>query len=85
MKPSKMTYERMKNMLVRDKLGVSDGFMQVYKTELSRLTADYFNLDGNLDMKIELLDDGEYKVQIEFVATETKGSSVTSDMKRAGW
>ena len=56
MKPSKMTYERMKNMLVRDKLGVSDGFMQVYKTELSRLTADYFNLDGNLDMKIELLD-----------------------------
>ena len=85
MKPSKMTYERMKNMLVRDKLGVSDGFMQVYKTELSRLTADYFNLDGNLDMKIELLDDGEYKVQIEFVATETNGFSVTSDMKRAGW
>ena len=85
MKPSKMTYERMKNMLVRDKLGVSDGFMQVYKTELSRLTADYFNLDGNLDMKIELLDDGEYKVQTEFVATETKGFSVTSDMKRAGW
>lgn len=85
MKPSKMTYERMKNMLVRDKLGVSDGFMQVYKTELSRLTADYFNLDGNLDMKIELLDGGEYKVQIEFVANETKGFSVTSDMKRAGW
>ena len=85
MKPSKMTYERMKNMLVRDKLGVSNGFMQVYKTELSRLTADYFNLDGNLDMKIELLDGGEYKVQIEFVATETKGFSVTSDMKRAGW
>ena len=85
MKPSKMTYERMKNMLVRDKLGVSDGFMQVYKTELSRLTADYFNLDGNLDMKIELLDDGEYKVQIEFVDTETKGFSVSSDMKRAGW
>ena len=72
----------MKNMLVRDKLGVSDGFMQVYKTELSRLTADYFNLDGNLDMKIELLDGGEYKVQIEFVATESKGVSVTSDMKR---
>ena len=53
MKPSKMTYERMKNMLVRDKLGVSDGFMQVYKTELSRLTADYFNLDGNLVFNVE--------------------------------
>lgn len=82
MKPSREVYDRMKTMLVKDKLGVGDGFQSIFKTDLERLCGDFFNLDGKINLNIELLDDGKYQVNVSFQATETKGFCSTLDTKR---
>ncbi len=74
--------ERMKTILVRDKLGVGDGFMSVFKTELSRLASDYFDFDREIDVAVELVDNGKYQVKISFTANNTKSFCSTQDMKR---
>jgi hypothetical protein len=81
MRFSTQVAERMKTMLVRDKMGVSDGFLQVFKGELTRLVGDYFKIDRPIDVKIDLLDNGKYEVEMDFSASATKGFSTTRDMK----
>ena len=79
MKTSKATFDRLKKMLVYDKMGVGDGFMGVFKTELSRFFKDYFVLDSEVDVKVELDDYGFYRVNISFTAEDTKKFSTAED------
>ncbi len=79
---SKQIADRMKNMLVRDKMGVGDGFIEVFKTDLKRLICDYFDLDGDIDVKVELKDNGKYQVDLSYTATNTRGFCSTADMKK---
>lgn len=81
MKPSRASFDRLKKMLVDDKIGAGDGFLSIFKTEVTRLVKDYFVLDGDVDIKIEIDDFGIYKVDILFDAEDTKGFSTAIDTK----
>lgn len=80
MKPSVEIAKRMQTMLVRDKLGVGEGFLEVFKKELSRLVKDYFVLDKEPSVKVELLDNGKYDVEIILTASATKGFATTKEL-----
>lgn len=79
MKTSRETFDRLKKMLVSDKIGAGDGFLKVFKTELTRLARDYFVLQGEIDVQIEVDDFGLYKVGISFDAEDTKRFSTAID------
>lgn len=81
MKTSRETFDRLKKMLISDKIGAEDGFLKIFKTEITRLVRDYFVLDGEVDVKIEIDDFGLYKVDISFDAEDTKGFSTAIDTK----
>ena len=81
MKTSRETFDRLKKMLISDKIGAEDGFLKIFKTEITRLVRDYFVLDGEVDVKIEIDDFGLYKVDISFDAEDTKGFSMAIDTK----
>ena len=80
MKASRETFDRLKKMLVFDKIGYGDGFLNIFKTELARLLLDYFVLDGEIDVKVEIDDFGFYKVNISFEAEDTKNFSTATDL-----
>lgn len=79
MKTSKDTFDRLKKMLVSDKMGVCDGFMKIFRTETSRFFGDYFVFDGEVEVQVELDDYGFYKVNVSFVAEDTKKFSTVDD------
>jgi hypothetical protein len=79
MKPSRQSFDRLKKMLVYDKMGANDGFLNMFKTELTRLVKDYFVLDGEIDVSIEIDDFGFYKVSATFEAEEAKRFSMAID------
>ena len=81
MKPSKGTFDRLKKMLISDKIGADDGFLTVFKTEITRLAKDYFILDGEIDLKIDIDDFGQYRVDISFDAEDTKRFSTAIGAK----
>lgn len=80
MKPAREMAERMKNMLVRDKMGVGEGFSSALKGDIERLLQDYFELKSS-DVRVELDDNGFYKIKIEGNATAVKTFSSTADMQ----
>ncbi len=80
MKPVKLMTERMKNMLVRDKMGVGEGFSSALKGDVERLLLDYFALT-DVDLRVDLDDDGYYKIRIVGTATAVKSFSSTADMQ----
>ncbi len=64
MKPSRASFDRLKKMLVDDKIGAGDGFLSIFKTEITRLVKDYFVLDGDVDIKIEIDDFGNNSIAV---------------------
>ena len=81
MKPSKGTFDRLKKMLISDKIGADDGFLSIFKTEITRLVKDYFVLDGEIDLKIDIDECGQYEVCVSFDAEDTKRFSTAIDKK----
>lgn len=80
MRPAREMAERMKNMLVRDKMGVGEGFSTALKGDIRNLLQDYFDLK-EVEMKVELGDDGLYNIRIYGTATAVKSFSSTADMQ----
>ncbi len=80
MRASKQIAERMKNMLVRDKMGVGEGFTAALKGDVEKLLDDYFTVE-RADATVELNDDGKYEIRIVAIATAIKSFSSTADMQ----
>ena len=81
MRTSRETFDRLKKILITDKIGAEDGFLNIFKTEITRLIKDYFVLDGEIEVKIDVDDFGIYKVNIDFDAKDTKRFSTAIDQK----
>ena len=81
MKTSRETFDRLKKMLITDKIGAEDGFLNVFKTEITRLIKDYFVLDGEIEVNIDVDGFGLYKVNVGFDAEDTKRFSTAIDQK----
>ena len=81
MRTSRETFDRLKKMLITDKIGAEDGFLNIFKTEITRLIKDYFVLDEEIEVKIDVDDFGIYKVNIDFDAEDTKRFSTAIDQK----
>ena len=62
---------RIREMLTKDKLGMSDGFMAAFKADEQHLVGDYFDID-DLTVKVEQKDDGKYLVSVFAVASKIK-------------
>lgn len=62
---------RIREMLTKDKLGVSDGFMAAFKADEKHLVDDYFDVD-DLSVKVERREDGKYLVTVLAVASKIK-------------
>lgn len=64
--------ERLKGILVKDKIKAEEGFIQVLKSDLTRLFGDFFELTDLLDLKVELTDRGEFTIKVEARARRIK-------------
>lgn len=80
-KASKQISERLKLMLTRDKMGVGEGFLAALTSDLNRLLGDYFTLDGDIRIDVQLGDDGRYSVDISAEATNVKKFESTGFFK----
>ena len=74
---------RIRDMLTKDKLGFSDGFLAAFEQDESHLVDDYFELDGNLKIIVEQRDDGKYVVSVVGVASKLKLFDTTLEQRNS--
>ena len=77
MKLQKQMISRLQNLLVKDKLGLSDGFMVAFKADITHLVGDYFALQTSPEVKVETAEDGKYTVIVTATATQIKQFGTT--------
>lgn len=63
---------RLKRLLYKDNLPMSDGIFDVLKTDVERLLGAYFYMDGAVDLKIETDGCGNYLIKIDGKAKQIK-------------
>jgi len=69
---AKQASERLKAILVKDKIKAEEGFLQTLKSDLTRLLGDFFELTDGIDLKVELTDGGEFTVSVDAKARRIK-------------
>ncbi|MBO4555099.1 MAG: cell division topological specificity factor MinE [Clostridia bacterium] len=60
--------KRLRDMLTKDKLGLSDGFMTAFRSDLTHLVGDYFDLSEGVKIDVKLQEDGKYVLSITATA-----------------
>ncbi len=68
---------RLKDMLTKDKMQVQEGFYTAFCGDAKRVLDDYFELLDKPNVKIELQDDGNYKLSIDATAIKIKSFQTT--------
>lgn len=56
--------KRLRDMLTHDKLSLDDGFMTAFKTDITHIVGDYFDLTGEVQINVEQGEDGKYFVSV---------------------
>ncbi len=73
---------RMREMLTQDCVGVKEGFLCAFKGDINNLLRDYFETEGEAQVKITQSEDGKYCVTIGTKAVRIKQFDTTKDIKR---
>lgn len=81
MRLSKSISDRMREILVQDKINVKEGFYTALKRDVEKLLLDYFDFD-KLTLEIGESLSGDYDVKISLVANNIKKFDTTFDVKR---
>lgn len=82
MKISTSVAERMRYMLTRDKVGLTDGFAAAMKGDITHVLRDYFDLDGEVQISLRQEGDGKYSVNVTASANRIRHFATTLDTKR---
>lgn len=77
MRPAREMANRMKKMLIRDKIGIDDGFMRAVNNDIRRTLDDYFCIVDEVKIEVEPTDDGNYSLSINATANKIKNFSTT--------
>lgn len=78
-RPSRLMTERMKEMLIRDKMGVGEGFSSALTSDLGRVLGDYFDTLSAPTVAVARNEDGEYEVTVTVLAAGVKRFETTGD------
>lgn len=57
-------YVRLKKVLLQDSLKIPNGVFTVLKTDMTAVLNSYFELTGEADVKIEVEENGLYKITV---------------------
>ncbi len=77
MRPAREMADRMKKMLMRDKIGIDDGFMSALNNDIKRVLDDYFCVDNDVKIQVETTDNGNYSIAINTTANKIKNFNTT--------
>lgn len=81
-RPARMMTDRLRAMLVRDKMGVKDGFLSALSGDVKRVLGDYFDLSADPAVAVTCNDDGEYEVTVLARASSVRGFRTTGDLPK---
>lgn len=82
MRSDRVIANRMREMLTMDNVGIKDGFMRALASDVNRVLRDYFEMDGEAQIKVTQTDGGKYEVDLRAVAARIKQFATTMDEKR---
>lgn len=82
MRADRTIANRMRDMLTMDNVGVKDGFMRALTSDVNRVLKDYFDTQGEAQVKVSQREDGKYEVSFSAVALRIKQFATTMDEKR---
>lgn len=77
-KPSRLMMERIGDMLVRDKMGVHEGFLSAFSADIARVVGDYFELSSPPAVSVRRGEDGGFEVS---VAAERADSNASKPLR----
>lgn len=77
MKIKDQVSNRIRDMLTKDKFGVDDGFMAAFRSDVTNMVKDYFQVSGGVDVAVLENEDGKYGVKISFVADKINSFETT--------
>ena len=64
MRENKMIESRLKRMLLQDKINAYEGLTKALERDLRLLLGCYMSLSGDVNINIDILDSGEYQINI---------------------
>ena len=65
--------ERVKKMLVRDKMMIPDNYKALLTADVNKLLSHYMELNGaGVTLKLKVLDDGSFEIKILALADRLK-------------
>ncbi len=70
---------RLGDMLLHDKTNLKAGFVGLLRVDATRLMNDYFFVSGDVDVKIECLNNGRFEIKILAEADRIKKFDSTID------
>lgn len=70
--------ERLEKMLINDKVQAPDGFAEVLKGDLKELLKDYFDLNDELFIDINLTENSDFEINIHTSAQRIKSFNLAN-------
>lgn len=76
MNESKQIANRLKKVLLQDKIYAYEGLSKALESDVKMLLGYYMNLVGDVSVNIDILDSGEYQVNISAKANNINAPQV---------
>ena len=64
MNESKMMAKRLKRVLLQDKITAYEGLTKAFESDIKTLLSYYMTLSGDLSVNIDVLEEGNYQINI---------------------
>lgn len=76
MKESKMIASRLKKVLLQDKIYAYEGLSKALEGDIRMLLGYYMSLVGDISVNIDILDSGEYQINISAKANNINAPQI---------
>ena len=77
MNESKMMERRLKKVLMQDKINAYEGLTRALESDLRLLLGCYMTLCGDVNINIDIVDGGEYQINISAKADNINAPNVS--------
>ena len=76
MNESKMMARRLKKVLMQDKINAYEGLTRALESDLKILLGCYMTLCGDVNINIDIVDEGEYQINISAKADNINAPNI---------
>ena len=76
MNESKMMAKRLKRVLLQDKIVAYEGLTKALESDVRTLLSYYMTLTGDLSVNIDVLDEGNYQINISVKANNINAPQI---------